>query len=1216
MKKVGLIVVVLVFVIVCTVFFLRTNFGKDIESRVITGNNIAKFENPKNSFKRDEIPSFTISIPYKTNESVGKTQKNKWIEKNENLVVQLLRIADGSQVPSTIYKQAPGKFKITLASSGPSRFGNYKISVTAKESFSYSRDLTQDFSWGVLAVNTNKSIYLPNETARLGFGVLDERGNTLCNAKLTLQVSDPDKNIKKLTTDNSSIKRNPKCIDNYYSLEEDYKAFYKTGKSGRYYLNLTAETKNGTYTISDYFEVRDSVPFEVERTQFPSRIYPVDSYPVKLTIKADEDYKGVVYDLVPIDFQITDISGGGKVSRTKNSHISLQVLTAALKDEAKHLGEQNYKIKYSPKDIPIKVDKTPIEVEWNVDWKKGNTYVLTYNIYFPQVSPEYYLLGPFTIGSFKEVRNWQVASDATKCWDGGGGDNNWNTAANWASDTNPTSTSNATFHGASCTAGTPDKSVTVNTDPSLSGSGGGITLSSNYTGTMTQSSGITMTLTGSIGLVMAGGTFTGGNSLIESTLFNQTGGAFTSTTGTFQIDGPGFSSSNFTSSGGTFNNNSGTVEFSITSSQVNLTNSLSFYNLYLYSDCNNGGTTNLNNNVVATVSGILTLDGGGCNGSLVTGTNSRIDAKGDISVKGKGFEGDNGVIAVDNSNGATQTLTADGSDPDQLVPTLLINRTNENGSKFVISGNIEVWGDWTHTAGTVDAYTNQATVTFYGWQGPSFTITGNETFYNLGFFGGCNNGMTTTLAAGTVLTVLKDLTMVSETCGLSVDGGAGSEIDVNGNVSATETGGGTTDGTVAIKLIGPNNQTITDSSGSFPTGTFTIDKTAGTVTLGADLPLSDSAQDLTITNGVLNMGSKNLTVGDVLTVTSGQLNQTTGALSFGTMSIGSKGVWENNSTGAITVGSGGVSNSGYVHLDGGGPTCGDAIAGGAVLNNAGFVQTQNNSGGSTTSLSKAFDSNNAAGNLIVVTVDWDGSATPSVSDSRNSYTSAVGPTTGSFGKEQTFYAYNIGAGANTVTVTFSPATTSFSLLYIFEYSGIQSSSDPYDNSAAAAGSGSTMDSGSASTSNANDLIYGAGLAEATGGSAGSGFTSRNSNYGNQYEDKKVTSTGSYNATAGNDGNHYVMQMVAFKANTSVGVSAALAITSSSPGTARTWSGSGTYVLNDLNVTDQSGSLTAYNSNSDGSGWTFTSGCPAYSNRSSSKITGGAKITGGTKLKSN
>ena len=73
-----------------------------------------------------------------------------------------------------------------------------------------------------------------------------------------------------------------------------------------------------------------------------------------------------------------------------------------------------------------------------------------------------------------------------------------------------------------------------------------------------------------------------------------------------------------------------------------------------------------------------------------------------------------------------------------------------------------------------------------------------------------------------------------------------------------------------------------------------------------------------------------------------------------------------------------------------------------------------------------------------------------------------------------------------------------------------------------------MSSGSATTTNASDLIFGAGASSNTVTAAGSGFTTRLTDFGNRTEDKSVTSTGSYSATATQNSSRWVMHMVAFK----------------------------------------------------------------------------------------
>jgi hypothetical protein len=185
--------------------------------------------------------------------------------------------------------------------------------------------------------------------------------------------------------------------------------------------------------------------------------------------------------------------------------------------------------------------------------------------------------------------------------------------------------------------------------------------------------------------------------------------------------------------------------------------------------------------------------------------------------------------------------------------------------------------------------------------------------------------------------------------------------------------------------------------------------------------------------------------------------------------------------------------------------------------------------------SLAFKSVNTSGNLIVVYLAWTNTSSVSVTDTRgNSYTSVESPTTwgpSSTRSSQVFYAKNIASGSNTVRATFATAISSpgWADMYIHEYSGIDKV-DPLDVSHANTGMTAAMNSGSATTTNANDLVFGAGASSGIVKQVGTGFTSRSASFGNRTEDKNVTAAGPYEASANQDGdsNEWVMHMVAFK----------------------------------------------------------------------------------------
>ena len=189
-----------------------------------------------------------------------------------------------------------------------------------------------------------------------------------------------------------------------------------------------------------------------------------------------------------------------------------------------------------------------------------------------------------------------------------------------------------------------------------------------------------------------------------------------------------------------------------------------------------------------------------------------------------------------------------------------------------------------------------------------------------------------------------------------------------------------------------------------------------------------------------------------------------------------------------------------------------------------------------TTVSVKFNSAQVVGDLNVVVVGWNDSTAvvSTVTDTKgNAYARAIGPTIVSGTLSQSiYYAKNIAAataGANSVTVTFSTAA-SYPDIRILEYSGADPS-NPVDVTAANSGNSATSSSGSATTNNATDLIFGANIVLTGTTGPGSGFTSRmiTSPDGDIAEDQAVTTTGSYSATAPvSPSGPWIMQMVAFR----------------------------------------------------------------------------------------
>jgi hypothetical protein len=120
-------------------------------------------------------------------------------------------------------------------------------------------------------------------------------------------------------------------------------------------------------------------------------------------------------------------------------------------------------------------------------------------------------------------------------------------------------------------------------------------------------------------------------------------------------------------------------------------------------------------------------------------------------------------------------------------------------------------------------------------------------------------------------------------------------------------------------------------------------------------------------------------------------------------------------------------------------------------------------------------------------------------------------------------------GQNTLTVTFNTATP-FIDIRATEYSGLDPA-NPLDVFHSASGTSTTPNSGSVTTTAAQELIFGAGTTTGKFTAAGTSFTTRiiTSPDGDIAEDRFVTATGSYGATATLSGSAaWVMEVAAVR----------------------------------------------------------------------------------------
>ncbi len=310
----------------------------------------------RKDFKLTEEPEFE----FKYRRKAGLLEKVANLFKDEYKDINVKATVSGLNISPNIRYQRNGEFFVDLDEL-PREFkpGKYKLKIEIEDNGSVFIQ-EQDFTLGVLAINANKSIYLPNEQAYLQMAALKDDGHTLCDANLRLEILAPNGD-----TVIPEVQKSDKCGPNNVVDVPDYFAYYQVGGPGKYEIKLT--NLDIGYEITDSFEVRESALFDIERIG-PTRIYPVATYEMTLRIKANQDFQGEVIEYIPESFEIPNAKS--------------YILNSG-------------------------------QIIWHVDWKAGEIYELKYQFDAPDISPYLYLLGPFKIGDWQEARKWQIAADNT-----------------------------------------------------------------------------------------------------------------------------------------------------------------------------------------------------------------------------------------------------------------------------------------------------------------------------------------------------------------------------------------------------------------------------------------------------------------------------------------------------------------------------------------------------------------------------------------------------------------------------------------------------------------------------------------------------------------------------------------------------------------------------------------------------------------------------------
>lgn len=217
---------------------------------------------------------------------------------------------------------------------------------------------------GLATVNTNKSLYHPNEEAKIIMVVLDNEGYLVKDANVSLYVTTPDNVISLFSTEESTINETEKGI--YQTIFSD------TFQEGNYSLFVTAYSEEVNNSMISYFTVKEYYEFDILR-KVPATTDPWQgpfTSQVKI-ISHNEHQNFDLKEVIPINFTVKDYGGS----------------TLSIEGEKKILSWYNL----------------------------TNNSIVSYIVSPPLVTPDLYEIGPsyveYGTSSFFEARPWYLAID-------------------------------------------------------------------------------------------------------------------------------------------------------------------------------------------------------------------------------------------------------------------------------------------------------------------------------------------------------------------------------------------------------------------------------------------------------------------------------------------------------------------------------------------------------------------------------------------------------------------------------------------------------------------------------------------------------------------------------------------------------------------------------------------------------------------------------------
>jgi hypothetical protein len=431
----------------------------------------------KEDWRADEEPEFeVVSKKEKINENIVEklvAEVSSVFEEKPKVKATLLRpdnkellLQEGEDFSAETH--SPTKIKIFK----PEGFrpGLHKLKIDFEKNGKVY-NLEKDFTWGVLAINTNKSIYLPGNQAHIQMAVLDNEGHTICDADLVLEIIAPDGTKTTFATPGQNypvIEQQQEIIEEETSApdaedvsteqattteiittsteatsteaEEETPtletesttteettstnevatttSFLDKIKNSFSVSNVRAATNNNNSSVGLIEKSGECGPNTVTYTPDYSTYYNIagaGTYQIKLTATTKNGTREItdsfeVRESAPFDIE--------RIGPTRIYPPATYEMIMKIKVNQDFYGQVVEQVPDTFKTTQVAnwklIYKTATKlIIWDVDWKAGEIHELKYTFDAPDISPYLYLLGPIQIGDFQEIRQWQIASDVT-----------------------------------------------------------------------------------------------------------------------------------------------------------------------------------------------------------------------------------------------------------------------------------------------------------------------------------------------------------------------------------------------------------------------------------------------------------------------------------------------------------------------------------------------------------------------------------------------------------------------------------------------------------------------------------------------------------------------------------------------------------------------------------------------------------------------------------